>query len=154
MTTTESSASTLPSARDPRAHEVLAFWIGDAADGAAALERRQQLWFGRDAATDHAIRSRFAALVAEAGDGALDHWSARPADWLALLVLLDQFPRNLHRNSERAFAFDAKARQQAEQGIAGGLDLLLPPAVRLFCYLPLEHAEDMAAQRRSVALFE
>lgn len=154
MTITKHGPATLPPARDARARAVLAFWIGDACDSLAALEQRQQLWFGADPSTDAGIRERFAALVEDAGGGALDHWSQQAADWLALLVLLDQFPRNLHRSSARAYAFDAHARWHAEQGIALGLDLLLPAQVRLFCYLPLEHAEDMAAQRRCVALFE
>lgn len=147
-------AGPLPVARDARAQEVLRFWIGDAGEGLAALQHRQQLWFLKDPATDLAIRERFASLVEEAGSGALGDWAAEPASWLALLVLLDQFPRNLYRGEARAYAFDPHALRHAEQGIASGQDLLLPPTARLFCYLPLEHAEDLAAQRRSVALFE
>lgn len=153
MATTDHAGS-LPVARDARAREVLRFWIGDATDGLAPLLRRQQLWFTRDEATDQAIRERFAGLVEEAGRGALQGWAGAPAGWLALLLVLDQFPRNLFRGQARAYAFDPRARQLAEQGIAGGQDLLLPAPARLFCYLPLEHAEDPAAQRRSVALFE
>jgi len=153
MAATDPTAA-FPLARDPRARVVLGFWVGDAGARPAALQRRQQLWFGRDPATDAAIRDRFAALVAEAGSGALDAWAAHPADWLALLLLLDQFPRNLHRGSAAAWAFDPQARRHAEHGIGNGQDLLLPAFARLFCYLPLEHAEDPAAQRRSVALFE
>lgn len=144
----------LPVARDARATDVLRFWIGDALQDPAALQRRQSFWFQRDPRTDAAIRERFLAPVLAASRGDLDHWGTQPADWLALLILLDQFPRNLFRGDSRAFASDPRARAEAGRGIAEGHDLLLPAALRLFCYLPFEHAEDPDAQRRSVDLFQ
>ena len=139
---------------DADARAVIDFWIGDPPYDAEWLAARQALWFMVDAQVDAQIRERFSALVDAAARGQLDAWAARPVDWLALLVLLDQFPRNLYRNDARAFAQDPKARAVAEAGIERGFDAQLPAAVRLFCYLPFEHAEDPAAQRQSVALFE
>lgn len=136
------------------ASAVIDWWIGNPPYSAEWLERRQGLWFRADDEVDGQIRTRFAALVGRAAQGQLDGWAVQPVDWLALLILLDQFPRNLWRDDARAFGSDAKARELAGQGIRRGFDQELPPAVRLFCYLPLEHAEDLAAQRWSVDLFE
>jgi len=127
------------------AHEVLDFWF---AETSAAH------WFGADAAFDAQIRERFGSTVDAAADGRLDHWVVNPPGWLALLILQDQFPRNLHRGDPRAWAHDASAQRVALSGIARGDDQQLPPLQRVFAYLPLEHAEDMALQRQSVALFE
>ena len=125
--------------------DVLGFWF----DPAHAAN-----WFVKDAAFDEAIRQRFAAAVEEARQGRLDGWAENPADWLALLILLDQFPRNLHRGDARAWAADVKAQRMALSGLDGGFDQALPPLQRVFAYLPLEHAEDMGLQQRSVELFE
>jgi uncharacterized protein (DUF924 family) len=141
-------------ASDPLARELLDWWIGIPPYEIAWLSARQRLWFGSDALVDARIRSRYAPALRAAAAGELQHWQERPGDWLALLILLDQFPRNLHRGDAQAFAHDARALALAEAGIARGLDRALPPGVRLFCYLPFEHAEDLALQQRSVALFE
>ena len=142
------------SPRDPRAAAVLDWWIGPEPHDAAWLQERQRLWFGGDPAVDARIAEEFGELMQAAAEGRLDAWSARPAEWLALLILLDQFPRNRYRDSALAFAQDARALQWARHGIAHGMDQRLPPSWRLFAYLPFEHAEEQAAQERSVALFE
>jgi uncharacterized protein (DUF924 family) len=129
----------------PRAEAVLAFWF--APEHAAH-------WFDADAAFDEAIRTRFAADTGEAAAGRLAGWAASPRGWLALLILLDQFPRNLHRGDPRAWAQDVGAQRVALSGIAEGFDRHLPALQRVFAYLPLEHAENMELQDRSVALFE
>lgn len=141
-------------ASDPLARELLEFWIGTPPYDIDWLSARQRLWFGSDAQVDEHIRGHYAPALAAAAAGKLPHWSEQAGDWLALLILLDQFPRNLHRGAAQAFAHDAQARAVAEAGIARGFDQTLPPSVRLFCYLPFEHAEDLALQQRSVALFE
>jgi uncharacterized protein (DUF924 family) len=140
-------------ARDPEAAAVVDWWIGDPPYDVAWLRARQAVWFGADAAIDAHIREHFADPVQAASQGRLDHWADTAVDWLALLVLLDQFPRNLFRGQAQAFAQDARALALAVDGIERGLDRELPPAVRLFCYLPFEHAEDPRAQERSLALF-
>ncbi|MGO4700939.1 DUF924 family protein [Dyella sp. 2RAB6] len=127
------------------AQDVLAFWFDPA---------HEALWFERDDSFDDAIRTRFGALHEAAARGELDRWIALPEGWIALLLVLDQFSRNLHRGDPRTFACDAKAQRLALEGIAQGFDQRLPPAWRVFAYLPLEHAEDLALQDRSVALAE
>ncbi|CAM5395180.1 DUF924 family protein [Rhodanobacter lindaniclasticus] len=128
-----------------RPQDVLEFWF----DPAHAAN-----WFAKDAAFDEQIRRRFATATDDAAQGRLDTWADQPADWLALLILLDQFPRNLHRGDARAWIADVKAQRVALSGLADGFDQSLPPLRRVFAYLPLEHAEDMGLQQRSVELFE
>ena len=114
----------------------------------------RQRWFERDDAFDAAC-GRFAALLAPAREGALDGWMESPAGSLGLCLVLDQFPRNLHRGTPAAFACDGKAREVAREAVLRRRqDLALTPTERIFLYLPFEHAESMADQDRSVALFE
>ena len=124
---------------------VLAFWF-DAA--------HRDAWFVSSPAFDAAIRTRFAATLQRASSGELDHWIDTPRGWLALLIVLDQFPRNLYRHDARAFAQDLHAQRLVTWGIEDGFDRQLPPIQRVFAYMPLEHAEDIALQQRCVALFE
>ena len=130
--------------------EILDFWFGpDLAPW--QLER----WFRPDPAFDAACRDRFGGLLAPARDGALDAWAATPEGALALLLVLDQFPRNLHRGTAAAFASDPHARAVARQAVLRDRhDLALPCTARCFLYLPFEHSEEMADQDLSVALFE
>jgi uncharacterized protein (DUF924 family) len=133
--------------------DILQFWFGgdpDGADAGALVPR----WFGRDPGFDAQIETRFGATVDRALEGALDAWAGTPEGWLALLIALDQFPRNLFRGSARAFAGDARARELARRGLERGDDARLPALARVFAYLPLEHAEDAELQAHSVALFE
>ena len=130
--------------------EILDFWFGPDLTP-WQLER----WFRPDPAFDGACRDRFGHLLAPARDGALDTWATTPQGALALLLLLDQFPRNLHRGTAAAFASDPHARAVARQAVLRDrLDLALPPSARCFLYLPFEHSEDLADQDLSVALFE
>jgi uncharacterized protein (DUF924 family) len=89
-----------------------------------------------------------------AARGELERWQATPLASLALVVALDQFPRNMFRGTPRAFSTDSRALAAAESALERGFDRMLSPAERTFMYLPFEHAEDLAAQRRSLALFE
>ena len=127
------------------ARGILDFWF----DPAHAAH-----WFVADTQFDEHIRQRFAAAVEPAARGQLDDWAGEAESWLALLLLLDQFPRNLHRGDARSWTADVKAQRVALSGLADGFDQSLPPLQRVFAYLPLEHAEDMGLQQRSVALFE
>ncbi|EIL97684.1 hypothetical protein RHOFW104T7_03430 [Rhodanobacter thiooxydans] len=127
------------------AQDVLDFWFAEA---------NAARWFVVDDTFDAQIRERFGAAAQGAAEGRLDDWAHTPPGWLALLILLDQFPRNLYRNDPRAWAADAGAQRMALSGLARGDDRQLPAVQRVFAYLPLEHAEDLALQRRSVALFE
>jgi uncharacterized protein (DUF924 family) len=128
----------------PDADDVLRFWFAG---------KNVARWFVRDDAFDALIRRRFGTLAEAAGSGRLQHWTRTPEGWLALLVVLDQFPRNLYRGDAHAFASDDRALSTALHGLERGDDLLLPVMRRAFAYLPLEHAEHLTLQDRAVALF-
>lgn len=140
-------------ALSPPAASVLAFWFGAGTDDAATAQTQRKLWWSKDAAVDAGMRTRFATLVSTAAAGGHDDWAGTPQGRLALIVLFDQLPRNIYRDTPQAFAFDARALQLALDGIATGADQPLRPIERVFCYLPLEHAESLAMQERSVTLF-
>jgi uncharacterized protein (DUF924 family) len=128
----------------PTARDVLDFWFGD---------RARTLWFATDASFDDEIRSRFGELSASALAGELDHWSSAGDGALALVIALDQFPRNMYRGSARGFACDAKARAIAGRAVDDRLDRAMSFERRRFLYLPFEHSELVADQDRSLALF-
>lgn len=128
----------------PSAEDVLAFWL------AAAHER----WFEHDEAFDAAIRARFAATYQEAAAGLLNAWEVEPQSALALVIVLDQFPRNMFRGSAHAFDTDPLARAAADRAIASGFDLKTAMPERVFFYLPFEHSEALADQERSVTLID
>ena len=110
-------------------------------------------WFRGGAALDDVVRERFGAVHAQAEAGALDDWAATPRGRLALIVVLDQFSRHIHRGTARAFACDACAQALAVEGIAAGMDANLTFDERHFFAMPLMHAEDPELQAQSVAHF-
>jgi uncharacterized protein (DUF924 family) len=110
-------------------------------------------WFSKDADFDREIAARFQATHEAAAAGHLSDWEATPDGALALLILLDQFPRNMFRGSARAFATDPLARAVADRAIARGFDTRVADAERVFFYLPFEHSENLADQERSLALW-
>jgi uncharacterized protein (DUF924 family) len=122
--------------------QVLGFWT---TAGAKA-------WFNHDPAFDAEIRDRFEALHLTASRGEFDGWAQTPRGALALLILLDQFPRNIWRGSAHAFATDASARAVADAAVARGFDLQVEPQLRPFFYLPFEHSERIEDQDRAVTL--
>ena len=134
--------------------ELLTFWFGDNPDDSAVAKAQAELWWGHRAETDEMLQARFGAAASAAAADVLDHWVGSPRGRLALILLLDQLPRAIHRATPDAFAQDAKARVVAEQGLESGADRLLRPVERLFLYLPFEHSEDLADQDRSVELYK
>jgi uncharacterized protein (DUF924 family) len=128
---------------DIHPQDIVAFWQS------AGYEK----WYRKDDAFDVDIRRRFAATHAKAIAGELDSWALTAEGALALLILLDQFSRNLYRGDARAFAGDSVARAVADAAIADGFDHRVDPALRQFFYLPFEHSERMEDQGRSVSLF-
>jgi uncharacterized protein (DUF924 family) len=132
--------------RTPR--DVLDFWFADGPDA------WRKAWFVRDDAFDAAIRERFVGTLDAGAAGALEGWAESSLGLLALVIVLDQFPRNLFRGTARAFATDAAALAMARRAIAQGIDRRLTPTQRVFLYLPFEHSEALADQDVSVALFE
>jgi uncharacterized protein (DUF924 family) len=127
-----------------RPQDVLDFWF---------TERVQRLCFERNDAFDAELRTKFGDAVAEAQSGGFEDWRATPEGTLALLILLDQVSRNIHRGSPQAFAADPRALAIAMQAVELGFDRHFPFAKRRFMYLPFEHSEDPAVQKRALALF-
>ena len=139
----ESSAGECPEA-------ILAFWFG------AGEERgkRRAAWFKKDAAFDDEIRSRFLVTHELAASGQLVHWNGLAQTCLALIVVLDQFPRNMFRGSPRAFAADALARETTLHALEHGFDTAMKPVERQFIYLPLEHSEALDDQQQCLTLMQ
>lgn len=133
--------------------EILEFWFGTLDDNGFAEPEKAKLWFGGKEA-DALIFERFGAWVGEALESRLDDWSGNAEGLMALVTLLDQFPRNIYRGSKRAFSGDALARGWVNLAVAQGIDLSMPPAWRLMFYLPFEHAENLSEQNLSVAMYE
>lgn len=135
------------------AQALLDYWFGADADDATVASKQAGLWWKSDPAVDDDLRTRFADLVDKGGHNELDEWVSTPRGLLALILLSDQLPRNIFRNTPRAFAFDPIARSHCREGIARGVDLELRPIERVFHYLPLEHSESISDQNDSVRLF-
>lgn len=130
------------------------YWFGALEDAAVTARERARLWWSKNPESDDEIRRRFESWVIKAGSGELDNWASNPQDRLALILLTDQFPRSIYRDLAKAFAFDSKALSLALTGIDAGFDAALRPLEKVFFYLPLEHSESPADQKRSVSLFQ
>ena len=134
--------------------EVLSFWFEDAVKSPEAFLRRRTVWFHNDPAFDRECAVRFAATLEEAARGSLDGWAGTPHGRLALVVVLDQMSRNVHRGSPAAFMHDAEAAAHCIAAVESGQDRALSRVERIFLYMPLQHTEDPGLQRRSIELFE
>jgi len=134
----------------PVAAAVLRFWFGEGADYGKAHQR----WFEKDAAFDSQVRGQFLALYETIVAGGLLDWLERPADCLARIVVLDQFPRNMFRGTPRAFAADALALDSARHAVRRGFDKDMLEVERQFVYLPFEHSESLADQERACELMK
>ena len=132
-----------------KVEDVLTLWF----EGDPSVWREKR-WFEADPAFDREIATRFDFVLRAAGDGALDNWMETPDGALALVIVLDQFSRNIYRGDYLAFAGDAHARRVAHMSIARGDDQALTPVQRVFLYMPFVHSEDLQDQDTSVALFE
>lgn len=113
----------------------------------------EERWFTKDAAFDGALAVRFGGALKQARLGAFDHWAESPEGALGLVILLDQVSRNIHRGSALAFAGDAKALALAKTSVGRGYHQKLVPPLAMWLLMPFEHAEDLDAQHRCVALF-
>lgn len=133
---------------------VIDFWFGGDPDDAAVAKTKASTWWGKHAEVDVAIRRTFETTTQQAAEGTLRDWESEPTGLLALVLLTDQFPRNMYRDTPLAFAFDALARAWTNKALESGFDARLRPMQRVFLYLPLEHSESLADQHSSVALFE
>ncbi len=130
------------------------FWFGELDENGLCTTDRNALWFGANEETDASCRVRFGASLTLALAGKIAAWAQTDRGLVALVVLLDQFSRNIHRGTAQAFGGDALALALAENTIASGRHLHLPTIHRVFLYLPLEHSEDLARQDKCVSLFE
>lgn len=138
---------------DHQPSAVLTFWFGDALQSDWPAQSRAGLWFGGSPEQDQTIKQRFGALVDQALAGGLTDWETAIESRMALIILLDQFTRNVHRGRAQAFAGDARAQQLVLRTLAQGEDKALPRVARVFLYMPLMHAEDLALQDACVAHF-
>lgn len=134
--------------------DVLHFWFGDHRDDLDVIAHQGKTWFAGGPALDARIKEQFGDLVEEAIAGGLGAWSETPRGNLARVILLDQFTRNVHRGSPRAFAGDATARAIVLHALDRGDEAELRPIERVFLYMPLEHAEDPEMQALCLARFE
>ncbi len=135
--------------------DVLQFWFGDAPWDAAALKPKQTMWFTKSDATDALIAERSVELLARLASGDARRWAKQgPAERLAAIIVLDQFPRNVFRNHPGSFENDALALALCKDGLDKGDDKVLSPIKRCFFYLPLEHSENLEDQQRCVGLFK
>lgn len=136
------------SATNIPADKILSFWFGEGDD----YGKSRKEWFQKSAAFDDEIRARFLAMYELAAGGQLSHWKADVRQCLALIVLLDQFPRNMFRDSARAFAADSLAREATRHALANGFNTSMKPVERQFTYLPLEHSELLRDQEQCLEL--
>ncbi|MDE0038344.1 MAG: DUF924 domain-containing protein [Gammaproteobacteria bacterium] len=134
--------------------EVLEFWLGPAPDDPESVARAAKRWYITDDGFDAEIRGRFGAAIEQTQRGAFAGWAETPEGALALVILLDQFPRNAYRGTADAFAGDPVALAVARRAVEHGFDRELAIPGRAFLYHPFEHSEHPADQARSVVLFE
>lgn len=134
--------------------DVIEFWFGELPMQPDGLADRHKLWYGVDAATDALIRNRFGTMVEAAVSGSYRSWEKEALSRLALIVVLDQFNRNIHRGRAGAFDGDARALRLALDALDCGMDREIDPIARAFFCLPLQHAENPAIQERSVRVAE
>lgn len=139
---------------DPDIQRVLDFWFQPGSMDQPTIDSRMDRWFTADAVTDALIRTEFGPLVEKASKGQLDGWTGTPEGRLALILLLDQFRRNIHRGTAKAFSRDPHALKLCVEGAATGAYKSLGPFQQAFYFMPLQHAESLKIQERSVKIYE
>jgi len=140
-------------AMSDKCSEILNFWFGDSFVHGMPTKNRSAFWFGAEPEVDAIINTRFSKDLHAAAAGDYDDWLSRPEGRLALIILLDQFPRNIYRGTVQAFAYDKQASRLCLDGLDLNHDQQLIPAYRSFYYMPLEHSESLALQQHCVELF-
>ena len=134
--------------------EIIDFWFGDMDHYGIPPEATRKRWFEKSAAFDEELKKKYGHLVEQASQGLLDGWANQPEGALAVVLLLDQFRRNIFRNTPEAFRLDPSALAIARTAIDQHYDQALLPIQRVFMYLPFEHSEDPKVQQRSIELFD
>jgi uncharacterized protein (DUF924 family) len=150
----EGANATITDDDQRRIEAVLEFWFKDKSLSAPQIDGRMDVWFGVDPLFDEEVARRFGEDVAKASEGQLDHWAQEARGRLALILLLDQFRRNIYRNRPEAFALDKAALKLCIEGAMEKKDLGLSPIEKVFFYMPLQHAESPKVQKKSVEIFD
>ena len=150
----ESMDATITDDDHARIERVLSFWFKEHELTAPQIDGRMDTWFGEDPVFDHEIEKEFARDVEDASSGAIDYWAHQPRGRLALIILLDQFRRNIYRGTAEAFAKDKVALKLCVEGAMEKKDKGLTPIQRVFFYMPLQHAESRKVQAKSVEIFQ
>lgn len=149
----ESADATITDEDQARINAILSFWFKEQDLSAPQIDRRMDTWFGADPVFDLEIEKEFVDDVAAACDGKLDHWAAEPRGRLALILLIDQFRRNIYRNTAEAFSKDQLALKLCVEGAVQKKDKGLAPIEKVFFYMPLQHTESRKVQAKSAKLF-
>ena len=136
-----------------RIDKILSFWFKEQALSAPQIDRRMDIWFGENPDFDDEIEAEFSDDVAGASKGKLGHWADDPHGRLALIILIDQFRRNIYRNTKKAFSKDRLALKLCVEGAMEKKDKGLTPIQKVFFYMPLQHAESRKVQAKSVDLY-
>ncbi len=131
-------------------HDILHFWFGD---DESQLSEKRKMWWEKSEATDAAIKERFESVLANAELGALEPWLSQAKGTLAYIILTDQFPRNMYRNTPQAFAYDEIALAATRHALDHEFEKDLSPTENAFLYMPLMHSEDLLCQKQCVGLF-
>jgi uncharacterized protein (DUF924 family) len=150
----ESMDATITDDDQVRIERVLAFWFKAHELSAPQIDGRMDIWFGEDPVFDHEIEKEFARDVEDASTGDIDYWAHQPKGRLALIILLDQFRRNIYRGTAEAFAKDKAALKLCVEGAMQKKDRDLTPIQRVFFYMPLQHSESRKVQAKSVEIFQ
>jgi len=150
----ESMGATLTDEDLVRIEDVLTFWFKEHALSAPQIDRRMDIWFGSDPVFDLEISKEFSNDVELASDGKLDYWAESPRGRLALIIMVDQFRRNIHRNTAQAFSKDTVALKYCVEGAMQKQEQDLAPIEKVFFYMPLQHAESQKVQAKSVRLYK
>jgi len=149
----ESMDATITDDDQIRIDAILAFWFREQELSAPQIDRRMDIWFGEDEVFDHECKKEFSDEVSKASEGKLDHWAHEPRGRLALILLLDQFRRNIYRNTAEAFALDKAALKHCVEGAMEKKDKGLTPIQRAFYYMPLQHTESRKVQAKSIEIY-
>jgi len=132
---------------------LLEWWFGDCESSTEVAAQKGKLWFGKRDSQDFEARERFGDWVEQALAGGLTEWTQRPEGWLALVLLLDQVPRMIFRDTPKSFSGDLRAQALVAQGIAADFDRQLRPIQRVFIYLVFEHCENLAVQNECISRY-
>ena len=149
----ESMDATITDEDQSRIEAILSFWFKEQELSAPQIDRRMDMWFSEDPVFDHEIEKEFTDDIDAACAGNLNHWAAESHGRLALIILIDQFRRNIHRNTAEAFSKDRLALKLCVEGAMEKKDKGLTPIQRVFFYMPLQHAESRKVQAKSLELY-